>query len=596
MKRTPAEHQWQLVPEAQLATSVWGVAKRIESNLLWRRQMMLRNARVYQNMALSGFGFGEYGKPLVRGQDQQLTFNVTRSCVDTAAAKISKTKPRPLFLTDGGDWSLERRAKGMTAYLDALFDASKNYPAMQRQFLDAAVYGIGAKLWYIDDGEVKQERIAPNELLIDDDDARRGEPRQMHRARPVLADKLIEMFPKREDAILAAQQRPNGSVSPWVPTLESWHVSSSSEAENGRHCITLKDTVLHDEGWNWTWLPATFFRWADDLEGFWGTSLVDELYPMQMELNRVLRVIQQSQHYACVPRVYMDVGTQVARTLSNEIGEEVRYTGKMPQVMTASAQPAEIYQHAENVQNKMYSISAISQLSASSQKPAGLDSGVALREYKDTESERFALKSQRYEELSIADARIAIELTRILAKKGGAPKLLAMNGQSARAVDWKSADIEDSKYTLRCYPVNFLPAQPAGKLQFISELRAQFPNKFPEELAISLLEFPDLKQFTSMATAPVDSVKLHLELIIERGKMVRPTKLDNLELCKAMGHHAFLRGFADGIDKDRLELLGEWLDLVQAELEAQMPPPAPPPEMPMPGAEMMPPGAPPMAA
>jgi len=592
MSSAAKDYEWQKVDEKQLATSVWGVAKRIEANQAWRRSLMLRNARMYQNQAISGFGFGEYGKMLASPQSDALTFNGVRSCVDTAAARISKTKPRPLFLTDDGDWSMERRAKGMTAYLDALFDASKNYPAMQRQFLDAAVYGIGAKLWFIEDSEVRQERIAPNELLVDDDDARRGAPWQMHRVRPVLAAKLVEMFPKHEVAILASQQRPNGSVSPWVTTLESWHVSTASEAENGRHCITIKDAALHCEGWDWTWLPATFYRWADDLEGFWGTSLVDELYPLQLELNRVLRVIQQSQHFACVPRVFMDVGTQIARTLSNEIGEEVRYVGKPPTVMTAPAQPSEIYAHAENIWQKMFSVSGISAMSASSQKPSGLDSGVALREYKDTESERFALKSQRYEELSVADARIAIELTRYLAKTDKAPKLLALNHNSARAVDWGTADIEDSKYLLRCYPVNFLPSQPAGKLQFIKELRQEFPNKFPEELAISLLEYPDLKQFTSMASAPVDMVKFHLEMIIERGRMIRPSKFDNLELCKTMGHHAFLRGSADGMPKAKLDLLVEWLDLVVEEIEAQMPPPPPAP-MPMgpPGPEM-----PPMAA
>jgi hypothetical protein len=41
-------------------------------------------------------------------------------------------------------------------------------------------------------------------------------------------------------------------------------------------------------------------------------------------------------------------------------------------------------------------------MSASSQKPAGLDSGVAIREFQDIETERFALVSQNYEDCYIS--------------------------------------------------------------------------------------------------------------------------------------------------------------------------------------------------
>ena len=65
----------------------------------------------YYNSALSPLRL--HTNPLV--DDERVTFNVIASCCNTVTAKIAKTRPRPIFLTSGGDFSMKRKAKTYAA-------------------------------------------------------------------------------------------------------------------------------------------------------------------------------------------------------------------------------------------------------------------------------------------------------------------------------------------------------------------------------------------------------------------------------------------------------------------------------------------------
>ena len=41
--------------------------------------------------------------------------------IDTIVSKVTKNKPKPTFLTDGGDWDLQQKAKKLTKYCEGIF-------------------------------------------------------------------------------------------------------------------------------------------------------------------------------------------------------------------------------------------------------------------------------------------------------------------------------------------------------------------------------------------------------------------------------------------------------------------------------------------
>ena len=132
------------------------------------------------------------------------------------------------------------------------------------------------------------------------------------------------------------------------------------------------------------------------IEGWYGTGLVEQLTPIQMELNRIALRTQQAMHLMAVPRVYVERGSQVVLShLNNDIGNIIEYTGTPPVVNVGQAASGEVYAQFDRLYAKAYETTGISQLSAASLKPEGLNSGRAIREYNDLQTDRFAVIASR---------------------------------------------------------------------------------------------------------------------------------------------------------------------------------------------------------
>src|ERR1035437_6194249 len=126
---------WWLEPKEDIYLSAFAVVNHINANQLYRNSQNLKYARLYQNMALLGLTPSTHNKMVGNSFTSRLALNVIKSCVDTAAAKIASNKPRPIFLTENGDYSLKRRAKYLTKYLEGLFDDAKVYSVGQDVFI-----------------------------------------------------------------------------------------------------------------------------------------------------------------------------------------------------------------------------------------------------------------------------------------------------------------------------------------------------------------------------------------------------------------------------------------------------------------------------
>lgn len=578
----PVNRAWWTVPKGDVWRHMIAVSNAIDADQRERINIYARNARLYSGREFASFQRGQWQRQASTVRKDRISLNVIRSCVDTGAAKIAKNKPRPLYLTNGGNFTLQRKAKARTKYVEGLFEECRNWHLMQRQFVDGEIYGLGVKRWYIDwDAEkVRAERVLVHQLRIDEEEGRHGDPRQLHTVVDVPVAKLVAMFPKHKAAIYAAANGEGSAKDVESVTLyEGFHLGDSASGKGGRWVLAIDKLDLQDEPWEFPWFPFTFYRWSDALEGFHGESLVDELVGIQVEINRLLRTIQTAQHLACVPRVYLQAGSEITNELTNEMGAHYYYQGAPPVVATASAMPPEVYTHLWELYRKAYEITGFSQLSASGKKPAGLDAAVALREMQDIETERFVLKGQRYEELALDDARISTALTGLLAAKGKAPKLYVSDRKSADPVDWADGDLSDDSYIVRAYPTNFLPATPAGKLQTIKEMAQEGVIETKEE-KLALLDYPDLEEFTTLSTAQLEATRMVIESILEKGKMIEPTSRDVYgdggSIAIRLGNLSLRRAETQGYDPRRIEMLDEWLEKVEALMPAPAAPPPPP--------------------
>lgn len=571
-------NKWWKVEDKDLHQHVFPLVARIDNGLGYRHTQNLKFARLYHNKEMLGFVSGMYARPSgVDSFQNRVTLNVVKSCIDTATSKIAKSKPRPLFITTRGSYYDQKKAKKLTQYVDGLFDAAEVYEVSKRVFVDSCVFGTGALKIYVENEVIKCERAFIDELLVDDAEGVYGEPRQMHQRKYVFRDKLVDLFPEHEQAILGStsglkNDMPALSVADQVVVVESWHLPSGPEAGDGKHTICVDNCTLFAEEYKKDYFPFVFMQWSPSLIGFWGTGLAEELVGIQFEINKLLKNIQMAMHLMAVPRVFIEKSSQINTAhISNEIGGIVKYTGTPPTFGTFPVMPAEVYQHLENLYKKAYEITGISLLSASSKKPGGLDSAVALREYQEIETERFVITGQRYEKFFIDTAKIMIDISRDLYSGNTKLKVKGKSRKFIESIKWKEVDLDDDKFTMQAFPTNMLPREPAGRLQTVQEYIAA--GFVPKEWALELLDIPDVDGFVSLQVAALDDVMTIIEKIIEEEEYTPPDQYMNLDLAQKMAHTMYLYcKHMDDVSDHSKELIRQFID----ECMELINPPAPP--------------------
>ena len=575
--------QWWKVEPENMFKHIAAVTSSIIENQSYRQAMNLRYARLYANMELSGFGAGMYDRVNNAANSNKVSYNVVKACIDSAAAKIAKQRPRIVALTSGGSWSLQQRSKKLSKYLAGTFSDIKAYPEMTKVFIDSCVFGTGALKVFQDGEKIRCERVFINELVVDDAESIYGMPRQMHQIKYINRDVLCGMFPEFKGKILSSNSGmsvDSSSTSSYaadhILVRESWHLRSGKNVKDGKHVISIENCTLHSEDFDKDEFPFIFLRWSNRLLGFFGAGIAEELIGLQIEINKLLRDIQSAQNLACVPRILIESGSSVVEDhINNKIGSIIKYTGTAPTIVTANAMPTELYQHLETLYAKSFQITGISQLSASSQKPAGLNSGVALREYQDIETERFSLISQAYEDSFIELGNRCIVLAQELSES---KKDLSMNVVGANLVEeikWNDIKVGKNQFILQLYPASLLPTQPSGRLQRVQELlQSGLINPIT---AKSLLDFPDVEDAMDNELAEYNDINATLEYMLETKEYSAPEPFMNPELCITIAKSQYLRAKTKKVDESDLELFRRFIEDAAALVQNAMPQePAPP--------------------
>lgn len=566
---------------------VWPLYNKMKIHQNFRSTNNLRYARLYNDMELLGLKAGQYTRvanpsSYVRNR---VTYNVVKSCIDSATAKIGKTKTRPLYLSENGTFTDQLKSKRLTQYIMGQFqqigtggDEDKTmYGIAKQAFRHCGIFGTGVVHFYTTpDGKVKAETNLCEEIIVDETEGMYRKPRQLHRHRYVAREVLLEMYPKFEKEIRSLPAINENrdvfeTVSDMVETLESWHLPSGPDAKDGKHALCIGNATLMQEQYDEDYFPFLFMRWLPRILGFYGMGLAEELLGIQLEINKLLRNIQISQNLMAVPQIWLEYQSRtIKKKINNEIGGIKYYLGRPPIFTVPQAMGGEVYQHLERLYQRAYEITGISMLSATSQKPAGLNAAVALREYKDTETERFAIQQDMYENFFIEAAEMIRKQCRKLKQKGFNPVVQFKDGSSMKTIKFSDVDVPDSKIVVSARPSNLLPKEPAGRIQYVQELIQA--GIYSKEEALDLLEFPDTTKINNIKLGSRHVVIYTVEKMVEDNVYIAPEPYMNLDFAIEYAQSYYSRGKIDQMPEERLELLRRFMSdcerLIQKRQEA----------------------------
>jgi len=573
---------------------VFASVKRLDDVQSYRRSLNLHHLRMYSNRAASGLTGKSYTQNI---SDDRLKYNLVRSAIDAAVAHIGTKRPRPMYLTEAGNHSAKVRAKRLGQFVMGQFYATNQYMVSQDVFRNASIFGTGIQKFFEEGGVIGTESIFPDEILVDDEECRTAPPRQLFHHKSVSREVLRAQFPEHKDAINGADviredDYSGESISDRVSIVEAWHKASGPDAKDGRHVICISNATLLDEEFTGEF-PFAVWRWSKEPLGFWGTGIAEELAPLQVELNYLLGKVQKLMTLATT-MWFEQKGSGIAR-LSNQDFSRNTYKGAPPQVVNVQPVHVQYFQQIESIWAKGFQIIGLSQMHAQSERPAGLNSGTAIRTYHDIGSARFMHVGHRWENYHTREvAERILDQARAVEERGdGDVRVLAAGNKEIEEINFSDVSIERDKYVVKVFPTSLLPDTPQGKLEQIEALAKAVPGI--QEHLLELLDVPDLDSVRNRITAGNRLLEKHIEAMVDKGEPMTPLPFMKLEQALQQVTLAILQAEHDGVDENNIELLREYASVIEDMLaRAQQPPPqaAPPqvdPSQQQPG-EALPPG------
>jgi hypothetical protein len=205
----------------------------------------------------------------------------------------------------------------------------------------------------------------------------------------------------------------------------------------------------------------------------------------------------------------------------------------------------EVYQHLQFLYKTAYELTGVSQASAQSQKPAGVNTGVGIRTYLNIESDRFVNDVRGSDEAVSEDA---MKAARVL---GGLKKPKSVNHfdkrEGAKAIEWTKLNLDS--VMVQVQPGSKLPDTDAGKREYALEL-AQYNVAKPDDV-YEMLEWGDTEAFAKRRLAGRRNVERDIMKLRRGDKVVRDAIGDHATALQMMSD-AYEEAKHDGVPVERL--------------------------------------------
>lgn len=589
--------RWWEEPPESLPTTLAGWAGHLESFDYERRSRNLVYARLATNRDLPNI----YGLSMSRTNMRALdfrdwkapVFNVTGSAIETLVNKVGRNKPWVLFLTDGGDFSARMAGKKRSRFVDGVFHETQTYKLTRQMFADGLTYGDGfiKATKSLDEKSIVHDVVLADELLVDPWDALYfGKwPRALIHRTFVSRTELLSVYgdDKTEDGKKLAFEIENapGSFqgpmwggmsanqqSAMVAVLEAWKLSDA-DGTPGRHVMCISDRcLLVDEPYKRKRFPFVKFSCVSAGRGFWNIGVPEILAPFQANINRTQQVIDECQRRMSTGRWLVPNGSGVTDdALGSKAAGIIRHNPNLaPSFITPQAVPGDLYAHLDKTIERAYKRIGISELAAQAMKPAGLNSGEALRAFESAESERYVTLGMSLEEAVVDLAELDLELAEELQ-----PTVRAPRSNGIDVIDYRELEkIKDSKAIMKAFPISSLPTSPAGRLQRAAEMFQI--GQISKEDYLRIIDYPDTQSVIELNIASRDSIDWMLDRIVEEGVFESPEPYMDLALAIQVAQNRYLRERTQGCPEDRLELLRRFMDAASAIQKTMAPSPTAP--------------------
>lgn len=536
-------------------------SQQLESYLEVREQKFQRNYdRYFSNGYRRDSIYNLYGQPLsyyfqAMEEDSGTipVLNGIKNAVDTVVSKFASQKVRPFVNPVDGTYETRKVCRELQVALDHLYDTQKVYQKTPMVLRDALLMEAGHH--WVDDIDKEIKIVRPWEVFYD--------PAQMHYGKMTVLKLRFRQYPvaalvargwiKKSDPLYAGYA--NNPLA-----VVNYSIHYDLESQTRRDIVNSR--IIHKSDYHGKKLPVTFLYYNPPVKGCFTTSLADDLFTIQTQVDTIAFRIHAAVELSPANTIFIPKGSGLkASMISNQIGSVYETTptpnGTLP-VTVSTPRPIDpgYVNLLDYFLDKMLSMSGISKMSAQAQKPKGDTSGHALDTLEDVESERWNLVLnnviQSYMDLKDIWIDIQADSDLILPKESG-----------RASVTYGEVKKQMAKMHIQFSAASNLSKDPKTKLEQIYILD-QMGLVNPSQKA-ALMEMPDLEGAYSVATASYENCQSIITRAVEDEDYDFYPVVDLKQLFGEV-QNAILRFDSAGDDKKILDRLVKLLKTVDKKM------------------------------
>ena len=480
----------------------------IESYQKAWRQKCRRNLILYEftpNMDLTSqndsttVGFYNAGNAENTSMIQE---NVIRSCIDTLGSKIASQKVTPFFNTVNGTFREIQVVKAAQQFFDILYDELNVNKVVVQAFVDSCITDRG--IIYVNKDNKNIERIQPWQFFFDPREYAYG---QLTHCAFKKTDYPASLLTEKTDLQT-------------VTLHEYWSIKEHIHATY----IEELNKVSFDK-WDANILPFAILRWSNPVKASSSTCVVDLLFGIQKQINYLLSQIKDASKSSFGIKYIVPTDSDVKiNRLNNSNGEVIEYTpqmtpnGVMPvQPITPAFMDGQWFTALQQFKQDAYEMVGISQLSAMSQKPSGLNTGVGLQTMEDIESDRFETQLNSVIRIYVDIAKICMEVFDPLEE-------VLPSSIYRGHITWKDITEARNLMSIQFSSLDKISKDPVVKQQIIS----QWVNSgyISRAHAMQLMEVPDDTRGYSLMNNSLNAVMSVIDDCVEKDIYDVPIYID----------------------------------------------------------------------
>lgn len=426
--------------------------------------------------------------------------NVVKSTIDTLTSKIAESKVRPFFNCVNGSFKDILIVKQAQQYFDLFYDLINANKTVSNAFRDACIFDTG---WiYIDPVTRTVRRALPWHVHFRPAEMTYGKLTRIYYEQPSFPVSLLP------DDVINDENNKEALKNYEFITYGVYY-----DTFNHVKVIYINEiNYVNIQDFDSDVLPFVYLHYNSPIMGDTSESIVDMLNSIQLEIDNLMTKISDASQLNAANTYFLPEGSSIkASQLSNRIGNVVTYkpTSNMTTSPVTVSTPAFINDQymvtVEKLKQTAYEMVGISQLSAMSTKPTGLDSGIALQSMENIESDRFETQLNQV-------IRAYVDISKACIACFPQNEDILPENKVRRSIKWGDIVSESKNMTIQYSGADALSKDPSEKLKQLQMLAQA--GVIPSSRIAQFIEIPDLQSGYSLTNNAINAVMTIIEKCI----------------------------------------------------------------------------------